>query len=62
MWYKYRKRTITMTKMQLMCHDCEREMVITDNYNEIELADIKHCPLCGGEDNIEVIEKGSRNE
>lgn len=41
-----------MTMKTISCHDCESEIKIKDLYDEIDLADLKYCPLCGS-DNTE---------
>lgn len=50
-----------MSKKLVECHDCSVETVILDKFDEIDSKDIKHCPFCGSE-NIEIIEKGKKNE
>ena len=45
-----------MKKLIIECHDCGKETVILDKYEELEQDDIKHCPLCGSE-NIETGDK-----
>lgn len=50
-----------MCRKLLECHDCFCETVILDKFEEIEIEYIKHCPYCGSV-NIEVIEKGKKDE
>ena len=46
-------------KYKIECHDCEKEIHIVDKYEDVELEDLKCCPICGG-DNIGV--SGNNNE
>lgn len=47
-------------KKTIECHDCASEVKVVDTYEELNIEDIKFCPLCGSE-NIEVCETGAKN-
>jgi len=41
-----------MEKRLIQCHDCGKEIIILDKYEEVSPEDLNYCPLCGSE-NIE---------
>lgn len=43
-------------KFILDCHDCAKSVTIIDKFEELEIEEFLHCPLCGNQ-NIETKEK-----